>query len=122
MEALPTAEIPTPAGGQSVFSTFLVNIVAEFLVRATPWGYLLATGWRADPSTSVGGQLLAQPHVPRGERREDADDEAICGQEWVWQEIYGAMRAKLAAVSLSDLVDHEREHERDRAAGARYVI
>ena len=53
---------------------------------------------------------------------EDADDEAICGQEWVWQEIYGAMRAKLAAVSLSDLVDHEREHERDRAAGARYVI
>jgi hypothetical protein len=32
------------------------------------------------------------------------------------------MRAKLAAVSLADLVSHEREHERERATAARYVI
>lgn len=39
-------------------------------------------------------------------------EEAICGQSWVWQEIYDQMRARLAAVSLRDLVEHEREHER----------
>jgi Rrf2 family cysteine metabolism transcriptional repressor len=38
--------------------------------------------------------------------------EAICGQEWVWQEIYDDMRRKLAAVSLAALAEHEREHER----------
>ena len=38
--------------------------------------------------------------------------EAICGQEWVWQEIYDDMRNKLSSVSLAALVDHEREHER----------
>jgi Rrf2 family cysteine metabolism transcriptional repressor len=41
--------------------------------------------------------------------------EAICGQEWVWREIYDMMRARLASVSLADLVDHEREHERETA-------
>ena len=50
------------------------------------------------------------------------EPEAICGQDWVWQEIYDAMRARLAAVSLADLVAHELAHERDRAAAARYVI
>ncbi|MDA0301837.1 MAG: Rrf2 family transcriptional regulator [Chloroflexi bacterium] len=40
--------------------------------------------------------------------------EAVCGQEWVWQEIYDHMRAKLASVSIADLVAHEREHERER--------
>ena len=49
-------------------------------------------------------------------------DEAICGKDWVWQEIYDGMRAKLTSVSLSSLVEHEREHERERAAAARYVI
>ena len=50
--------------------------------------------------------------------------EAICGQDWVWREIYGDMRARLAAVSLADLAEHEHEHEleRERAAPARYVI
>lgn len=38
--------------------------------------------------------------------------ESICGQNWVWQEIYDEMRARLAAVSLAELVEHEREHER----------
>ena len=53
---------------------------------------------------------------------DDPADEAICGQDWVWQEIYDDMRAKLAAVSLADLVEHERQHERERTAAARYVI
>ena len=52
----------------------------------------------------------------------DPQDEAICGQDWVWQEIYDDMRAKLASVSLAELVEHEREHERERGAAARYVI
>lgn len=38
--------------------------------------------------------------------------EAICGQEWIWQEIYDDMRLRLSSVSLAALVDHEREHER----------
>ena len=53
---------------------------------------------------------------------DDPQAEAICGQDWVWDEIYHDMREKLAAVSLSDLVDHERDHERERATAARYVI
>ena len=55
---------------------------------------------------------------------ENPEDEtgAICGQDWVWREIYGDMRARLAAVSLADLVEHEREHERERETPARYVI
>ena len=53
---------------------------------------------------------------------EDEAAESICGQNWVWQEIYDDMRAKLAATSLADLAGHEREHERERATAARYVI
>jgi Rrf2 family transcriptional regulator, cysteine metabolism repressor len=41
--------------------------------------------------------------------------EAICGQEWVWQEIYDNMRNTLARVSVADLVQHERIHEHDAA-------
>jgi Rrf2 family transcriptional regulator, cysteine metabolism repressor len=52
----------------------------------------------------------------------DPEVEAICGQNWVWQGIYDDMRARLAAVSLADLAEHEREHEREAAASARYVI
>lgn len=39
--------------------------------------------------------------------------EAICGQEWVWQDIYDNMRETLAAVSVSELVEHELRHERE---------
>lgn len=42
----------------------------------------------------------------------DEAAESICGQNWVWQEIYDQMRTRLAAVSLAELVEHEREHER----------
>jgi Rrf2 family protein len=48
-----------------------------------------------------------------------ADDhpeaEAICGQDWVWREIYAMMRDRLQRVSLADLVEHEREHEQQAA-------
>jgi len=48
--------------------------------------------------------------------------EAICGQDWVWKEIYEDMRVRLAAVSLADLVEHERDHERELVTSAHYVI
>ena len=39
----------------------------------------------------------------------------LCGQQWVWQEIYADMRERLAGTTLQDLVAHEREHERQAA-------
>jgi Rrf2 family protein len=50
------------------------------------------------------------------------EEESICGQAWVWQEIYAHMREKLAATSLADLVEHEREHERETAQAGSYSI
>lgn len=41
---------------------------------------------------------------------------ALCGQQWVWQDIYAQMRDRLSHTTISDLVDHEREHERQAAA------
>lgn len=46
---------------------------------------------------------------------EHEDGEAICGQDWVWREIYQMMRDRLQRVSLADLVEHEREHEQQFA-------
>lgn len=40
----------------------------------------------------------------------------LCGQQWVWQDIYADMRERLAATTIDDLVAHEREHERQAAA------
>lgn len=96
--------------------------------------HLLAQLRRAGFIRSVrgpgGGHLLAKPaaeicllHVlealegslaPLACLEAPDGSEAICGQEWVWQEIYDIMRARLAAVSLEDLVEHERLHERER--------
>jgi len=96
--------------------------------------HLLAQLRRAGFIRSVrgpgGGHLLAKPapeicllHVlealegslaPLACLESPDGSEAICGQEWVWQEIYDIMRARLAAVSLEDLVEHERLHERER--------
>jgi Rrf2 family transcriptional regulator, cysteine metabolism repressor len=42
--------------------------------------------------------------------------ESLCGQSWVWQEIYDDMRRRLADVTLADLVEHERQHEREAVA------
>jgi Rrf2 family protein len=38
--------------------------------------------------------------------------ESLCGQSWVWEEIYDDMRKRLVTVTLADLVEHERQHER----------
>ncbi len=52
---------------------------------------------------------------------DDADTgEAICGQDWVWREIYAMMRERLQRVTLQDLVEHEREHE--QSAVPNYMI
>ena len=45
-----------------------------------------------------------------------SDAGALCGQQWVWQEIYAQMRERLEQTTLADLVEHEREHERQAAA------
>ena len=42
--------------------------------------------------------------------------ESLCGQSWVWQEIYDDMRGRLAKITIAELVAHEREHERDSVA------
>lgn len=41
---------------------------------------------------------------------------ALCGQQWVWQDIYALMRERLGDTTIADLVEHEREHERQSAA------
>lgn len=43
-----------------------------------------------------------------------------CAQQWVWQDIYDYTRQRLAAVSIQDLADRERE--RIRSAAASYSI
>ena len=45
----------------------------------------------------------------------DSGQESLCGQRWVWQGIYETMRERLAGVTLAELVEHEREHERQAA-------
>jgi Rrf2 family protein len=45
-----------------------------------------------------------------------SDGAGLCGQTWVWQEIYAHMRDTLGKTTLADLVEHEREHERQTAA------
>ena len=53
---------------------------------------------------------------------ESADEhDPLCGQQWVWREIYDDMRRKLASVSLADLAERERERTR-AAAAATYSI
>jgi Rrf2 family protein len=41
---------------------------------------------------------------------------ALCGQQWVWQGIYSVMRDRLEHITVADLVEHERGHERQPAA------
>ena len=43
-------------------------------------------------------------------------NESVCGQSWVWQEIYDEMRRRLAGVTIADLVEHEWQHERETVA------
>ena len=61
------------------------------------------------------GSLAPLPCVEDGH-----DEEGICGQQWIWREIYDDMRAKLQAVSLAELAAKERA--RLRVAAASYSI
>lgn len=47
-------------------------------------------------------------------------DDSICGQQWVWRDIYDETRRRLEAVSIADLA--EREQERLRSHAAHYSI
>jgi Rrf2 family protein len=51
---------------------------------------------------------------------DESGEGTVCGQQWVWREIYDDMRAKLAAVSLADLAI--REQERLRGLATSYSI
>jgi Rrf2 family transcriptional regulator, cysteine metabolism repressor len=47
---------------------------------------------------------------------EDPDsNDSICGQQWVWREIYDGMRAKLESVSIADLAEREQNRLHSRA-------
>ena len=49
-----------------------------------------------------------------------SEHDAVCGQQWVWREIYDEMRDRLASVSLAELAGRERE--RKLAAAVTYNI
>ncbi len=55
-----------------------------------------------------------------GDDESEDDHDPLCGQQWVWREIYDEMRRRLAAVSLDELT--ERERERTRATSLSYNI
>ena len=55
-----------------------------------------------------------------GDDESEDEHDPLCGQQWVWREIYDEMRRKLASVYLADLA--ERERERTRATSLRYSI
>jgi Rrf2 family protein len=40
---------------------------------------------------------------------ESLEHKTLCGQQWVWRDLYDEMRGKLAAISIADLVKHEQE-------------
>jgi len=48
------------------------------------------------------------------------DGMAVCGQQWIWQEIYRFMCERLVDTTIDDLVQHEKDHEQENAA--RYSI
>ncbi len=50
------------------------------------------------------------------------EEDTLCGQQWVWQDVYGYMRERLANVSLAELVQHEHEHARQRDVALNYNI
>jgi Rrf2 family protein len=51
---------------------------------------------------------------------EGHEHNVVCGQQWVWREIYDETRRRLTSVSIADLA--ARERERLRARGASYHI
>ena len=53
-----------------------------------------------------------------GESESEDEHDPLCGQQWVWREIYDDMRRKLASVSIADLASRERERTRATAAAS----
>ena len=102
-------------------------------------GQLRRDGFIRSTRGPGGGHELAQPAeeicllhvleslegslVPLGclaaDPSEDEHD-PLCGQQWIWREIYDEIRQRLAAVSLAELA--EREQERARTTAPSYSI
>ena len=55
-------------------------------------------------------------------QQDAAEDEhdPLCGQQWVWRELYDGMRDRLAEISVADLA--QREQERTQTAAPSYSI
>ena len=63
--------------------------------------------------------------APIGCVHDDASEdehEPLCGQQWVWREIHDEMRLRLAAISLAELVERERERELSHVPTPSYTI
>lgn len=56
---------------------------------------------------SLEGSLAPMPCLEDDEGA--GEPHSVCAQQWIWREIYDDMCARLAAVSLADLVARERE-------------
>ena len=54
------------------------------------------------------------------EPAEGHEHTVLCGQQWVWRDIYDETRRRLAAVTIADLADRERD--RLRALSSSYSI
>lgn len=63
-----------------------------------------------DVLESLEGSLAPLACLEDGE--DHSEQHVICGQQWVWREIYDAMRVRLAAVTLAELLVRDRERQR----------
>ena len=59
-----------------------------------------------DVLESLEGSLAPLGCLEDGEAH--SEQHVVCGQRWVWQEIYDAMRVRLAAVTLAELLERDR--------------
>jgi len=55
-----------------------------------------------------------------GDDESEDEHDPLCGQQWVWRDIYDEMRRRLATVGLDELM--ERERERTRTTSLSYNI
>ncbi|MEE8421669.1 MAG: Rrf2 family transcriptional regulator [Dehalococcoidia bacterium] len=117
------------AGRRRISESYLDHLLAQ----------LRRDGFIRSTRGPGGGHELAKPandicllHVleslegslaPIGCVHEDAADDEhdpLCGQQWVWRELYDTMRERLAAISIAELA--EREETREQAAAPSYSI
>ena len=69
---------------------------------------------------SLEGSLAPLPCLEDDEG--SGEPHSVCAQQWVWREIYDDMRRRLAAVSLAELADRERECMRTAVTAGSYSI